>query len=119
MAKIETAIIDQHNAKPLSSADATAGYPYKNMAIIEKIESAWGAIGRGLLSLFPLPIDIAHINFTLRYLQLYLLFSCIAEARFCLFPGRKILVLLHQFGQHIVEKDVVLERTVYVINLSK
>ena len=58
--------------------------------------------------------DIAHINFTLRYLQLYLLFSCIAEARFFLFPGRKILVLL---GQHIVEKDVVLERTVYVVDL--
>ena len=47
--------------------------------------------------------DIAPINFTLRYLQLYLLFSCIAGARFCLFPGRKILVLLHQFGQHIME----------------
>ena len=27
----------------------------------------------------------------------------IAEARFCLFPMRKILVLPHQFGQHIVE----------------
>ena len=48
--------------------------------------------------------DIAHINFTLpAYLQLHLLFSCIAEARFRLFPGRKILVLPHQFGQHIVE----------------
>ena len=48
--------------------------------------------------------DIAHINFTLpAYLQLYLLFSCIAETRFCLFSGRKILVLPHQFGQHIVE----------------
>ena len=48
--------------------------------------------------------DIAHINFTLpAYLQLHLLFSCIAEARFCLFPGRKILVLPHQFGHHIVE----------------
>ena len=33
----------------------------------------------------------------------YRLFSCVAEARFCLFPGRKILVLPHQFGQHIVE----------------
>ena len=55
MAKIETAIIDQHNAKPLSSADAPAGYPYKNMAIIEKIESAWGTMGRGLPSLFPFP----------------------------------------------------------------
>ena len=46
---------------------------------------------------------MVHINFTLRYLQLYLLFSCIAGARFCLFPGRKILALLHQFGQHIKE----------------
>ena len=46
--------------------------------------------------------DIAHINFTLRYLQLYLLFSCIAGARFCLFSGGKILVLVHQFGQHIM-----------------
>ena len=45
MAKIETAIIDQHDAKPLSFADAPAGYPYKNMATIEKIESAWGTIG--------------------------------------------------------------------------
>ena len=42
--------------------------------------------------------DIAHINFTLPYLQLYLLFSCIADARFILCPGRKILVLPHQFG---------------------
>ena len=56
MAKIETAIIDQHNTKPLSSADAPAEHPYKNMAIIEKIESAWGTMGRGLPSLFPLPI---------------------------------------------------------------
>ena len=37
---------------------------------------------------------IAHINFTLPYHQLYLLFSCIAEVTFCLFPGRKILVLV-------------------------
>ena len=28
MAKIETAIIDQHNTEPLSSADAPAKYPY-------------------------------------------------------------------------------------------
>ena len=56
MTKIETAIIDQHNTKPFSSADAPAGYPYKNMAIIEKIESAWGTMGRGLPSLFSLPI---------------------------------------------------------------
>ena len=47
--------------------------------------------------------DIAHINVTLPYLQLYLLFSCIAEARFVLFARRKILVLPHQFGQHFVE----------------
>ena len=33
----------------------------------------------------------------------HLPFSCIAKARFCLFLRRKILVLLHQFGQHIVE----------------
>ena len=46
--------------------------------------------------------DIAHINFTLQYIQLYLLFSCLAEARFFLFPRRKILVLPHQFGQQIV-----------------
>ena len=64
MAKIETAIIDQHNAKPLSSADAPAGYPYKNMAIIEKIESAWGTIGRGLPSLFPLPIVPRALSFS-------------------------------------------------------
>ena len=48
--------------------------------------------------------DITHTSFTLpAYLQLHLLFSCIAEARLCLFHGRKILVLPHQFGQHIVE----------------
>ena len=64
MAKIETAIIDQHNAKPLSSADAPAGYPYKNMAIIEKIESAWGTIGWGLPSLFPLPIVPRALSFS-------------------------------------------------------
>ena len=46
---------------------------------------------------------IAHINFTLPYLQLYLLFSCISEARFSLFLSRKILVLPHQFGQHTVQ----------------
>ena len=33
--------------------------------------------------------DIAHINFTLRYLQLYLLFSCIAGAGFAFFLGGK------------------------------
>ena len=64
MAKIETAIIDQHNTKPLSSADAPAGYPYKNMAIIEKIESAWGTIGWGLPSLFPLPIVPRALSFS-------------------------------------------------------
>ena len=47
--------------------------------------------------------DIAHISITLPYLQLYLPLSCIAEARFCLFLRRKILVLPHQFGQHFVE----------------
>ena len=48
--------------------------------------------------------DITHTSFTLpAYLQLHLVFSCIAEARLCLFHGRKILVLPHQFGQHIVE----------------
>ena len=65
MAKIETAIIDQHDAKPLSSADAPARYPYKNMAIIEKIESAWGTMGRGLPSLFPLPIVPRSLSFFL------------------------------------------------------
>ena len=64
MAKIETAIIDQHNTKPLSSADAPAGYPYQNMAIIDKIESAWGTIGRGLPSLFPLPIVPRALSFS-------------------------------------------------------
>ena len=64
MAKIETAVIDQHNTKPLSSADAPAGYPYQNMAIIEKIESAWGTIGRGLPSLFPLPIVPRALSFS-------------------------------------------------------
>ena len=59
------AIIDQHNTKPLSSADVPAGYPYKNMAIIEKIESAWGTIGRGLPSLFPLlPIVPRALSFS-------------------------------------------------------
>ena len=33
--------------------------------------------------------DIAHINFTLRYLQLYLLFSCIAGPDFAFFLGGK------------------------------
>ena len=63
MAKIETAIIDQHNTKPLSSADAPAEHPYKNMAIIEKIESAWRTMGRGLPSLFPLPIVPRALSF--------------------------------------------------------
>ena len=64
--------------------------------------------------------DIAHIFLLYHIFScIFYIFSCIADARFCLCPGRKILVLLHQFGQHTVEYDVVLERTVYLINLSK
>ena len=40
---------------PLSSAEAPAGYPHQNK-IIEKIESAWGTMGRGKRRpLFSLP----------------------------------------------------------------
>ena len=52
--------------------------------------------------------------------QLYSLpqfpFSCIAEAGFCLFKRRQIVVLPRHFGQHIVG---VLEITVYLITLRK
>ena len=63
--------------------------------------------------------DIAHINFTLPYLQPYLLFGCIAETRFCLFPGGKSSSSLTGLDNILWSKKLSLERTVYLINLSK
>ena len=55
----------QSTSVALSSAEAPAGYPYKNITIIKKIESAQGTMGRGSLSsLFPLPMVPLILSFS-------------------------------------------------------
>ena len=55
----------QSTSVALSSAEAPAGYPFKNITIIKEIVSTRGTMGRGSLSsLFPLPIVPRMLSFS-------------------------------------------------------